>query len=80
MRGPGVPYFEAYSSTSHGLQWRRSLACEAGECLEVAAVDGRVLVRDSGNRMDQILAFSVFGWQSFVARVKDKHSALVSVG
>ncbi|MEU8607312.1 DUF397 domain-containing protein [Actinoplanes sp. NPDC048791] len=38
--------------------WRRSGKCSAGNCVEIAAVDGGYLVRDSKRREQQPMFFT----------------------
>jgi hypothetical protein len=53
------------------LIWRKSSHSVAnGACVEAAAVSGTVTVRDTANRADSQLRFSVEAWQEFTARVK----------
>ncbi|MFC5996934.1 DUF397 domain-containing protein [Pseudonocardia hispaniensis] len=50
--------------------WRRASRCDFGECVEVQAVDGWVLVRDSKLPDLPPLAFHRCEWEAFVAGVK----------
>jgi hypothetical protein len=57
------------SSHLDGLEWFRSSKCDTGACVEVAAFDAVVLLRDSaepGNR----LAVSHDVWRDLVSRVR----------
>ena len=49
-----------------GTAWRRSSSCAAGECVEVAAQDGMVLLRDSKNPQAGVHRYSVDEFQAFV--------------
>lgn len=51
--------------TEH-TQWRRSSRCGNNACVEVAEVDGRILVRDSKNPDGPVLSFTVAEWRAFV--------------
>lgn len=53
------------------LEWRRSRRCDSGSCVEVAAVDGNVAVRDSKNPNGPILIFDSQEWRAFILGVKD---------
>ena len=50
------------------LHWRKSTACTSGECVEVAYLGDRVIVRNSG--MPWIFLYSCRpAWQAFIAAV-----------
>jgi hypothetical protein len=51
--------------------WRRSTRSQDTNCVEVAHVDGQVLIRDSKDRESVMLAVSACDWTEFVAAVKD---------
>jgi hypothetical protein len=53
-------------------QWRRSShsSTNGGECVEVAAVRGRVSVRDSKNPDGTVLRFAPTEWRSFLEHIK----------
>ncbi len=51
------------------LRWRRSSACEAGACLEMARSDDVVLIRRS-DAPETILRISVPEWIAFLAGTK----------
>lgn len=51
-----------------GLEWRRG-RCDAGACVEIAALDADVLIRDSADP-DTSLAFGHDTWRDFVSRVR----------
>lgn len=50
--------------------WRRSSFCYSGECVEVAAQDGVVLIRDSKHPAAGMQRYSAGEWRSFVDAVK----------
>jgi hypothetical protein len=52
------------------LVWRRSSTCEGGACLEVAATDNAVMVRNSANPADVPLTLSHSKWQELLTGVK----------
>jgi hypothetical protein len=52
------------------MQWRRSSQCGNATCVEVAEVDGHVLVRDSKNPEVTPFSFTREEWTAFVAGVK----------
>lgn len=61
------------------LSWRTSkVSADGGQCVEIAAEDRTVLVRDSRNPAGAILEFSPRQWSSFVRRVRDDNG--ISVG
>jgi hypothetical protein len=51
------------------LLWRRSSACHPVDCVEVAITPGRVLVRDSKDRLGPVLEFSAGAWRGFLQDV-----------
>jgi hypothetical protein len=51
------------------IVWRKSRASNSGGCVEVAFVDGSVLIRDSVNRAGPLLSLSPTAWAVFLARV-----------
>jgi Domain of unknown function (DUF397) len=65
-------------SMSYGAQdsqaaepaWRKASLCFSGECVEVSAQDGMVLMRDSKNPRGDVLHYSVDDWRSFVWAVQ----------
>jgi Domain of unknown function (DUF397) len=48
------------------VAWRKSTASNSGACVEVATVDGSVLVRDSMNRTGPILQMPSSAWSAFL--------------
>jgi Domain of unknown function (DUF397) len=60
------------------LIWRKSRASGAdGGCVEVAAQESSVLIRDSRNRSGVSLSFGSSQWQLFVCLVKSGKIALI---
>ena len=51
------------------IVWRKSTASNTGNCVEVAIVDGSLLVRDSMHQDGPVLRLSPAAWSSFLARV-----------
>jgi len=54
----------------HPLVWRKSAASGNGNCVEVAAADDLVAVRDSKNRNGAVLYYTPAEWQAFLTGVK----------
>jgi hypothetical protein len=54
---------------SSPLVWQRSSFCGTNACVEVANVDGMVLVRNSGERRPATV-FSRAEWAAFLAGVR----------
>lgn len=50
--------------------WRRAAFCGTGECVEVAARDGLIMVRDSKDPDGAILRCSEQEWLAFVSGIK----------
>jgi hypothetical protein len=54
------------------LIWRKSKASGgSGECVEIACGRQSVLVRDSRDPSDAVLAFSLGQWSAFVRRIRN---------
>ena len=51
-------------------QWRTSTRSQDTNCVEVALIDGEVLVRDTKNREALTLAIAQGQWREFVEAVK----------
>lgn len=50
--------------------WRKSSFSEAGNCVEVADLDGQVLVRDTKlSAASSVLSFSLPRWREFICAV-----------
>ena len=45
--------------------WIRSTRCESSNCVEVATLDGDVLLRDSKDVDGPVLRFSMAEWEHF---------------
>lgn len=54
---------------SHSAAWQRSRFCSDNACVEAAAFDGDILVRDSKNPDGPALRFTREEWSSFLAGV-----------
>ncbi len=56
--------------TAGELSWRRSSysSSNGGNCVEVAATPGTIVIRDSKNPGSATLAFSCDCWQAFISR------------
>jgi Domain of unknown function (DUF397) len=54
------------------IRWRKSTysSSNGGACIEVAAADRAVVVRDSKDTGGPVLAFGQQTWQAFAAKVK----------
>ena len=50
-------------------QWRRA-TCSGGQCVEVAKVADRFLIRDSKKPDDATLSFNTDEWHAFVEGIK----------
>jgi Domain of unknown function (DUF397) len=51
-------------------EWRRSTACSATTCVEVATIGDTIAIRDSKDPESPILSYSRRDWQAFISRVK----------
>jgi predicted secreted Zn-dependent protease len=51
--------------------WRKSAASETGQCVEVAFVGQRILVRSSDDPSGPMLTFSEPEWTAFLAGVRN---------
>lgn len=62
-----------FHSSAARLRWIKSSYSNGsgGECVEVAAAAGRLLVRDSKDAAGGVLAFSAAAWAAFIADVRD---------
>jgi hypothetical protein len=52
--------------------WRKSTYSSAngGDCVEAASTDGVILVRDTANREETVLAVSAEAWASFTVSLR----------
>jgi hypothetical protein len=51
-------------------RWRKARSCSGGQCVEVAKVGGRYLVRDSKAPDGAVLSFTEAEWLAFAEGVK----------
>jgi hypothetical protein len=51
-------------------QWRRSPRCTSANCIEVARVADRFLIRDSKNPDTRTLSFTRQEWEAFAEAIK----------
>jgi Domain of unknown function (DUF397) len=58
--------------TSHNTRWRKSSYSggQGGNCVEVADHAGRILVRDTKNRVGTVLRFGPAAWRRFADQVR----------
>jgi len=54
---------------NYDVRWMRSSFCADSSCVEVAAFDGEVLVRDGKNSAGPVLEFSTSDWGEFLDAV-----------
>jgi hypothetical protein len=52
------------------VKWHKSSFSESGNCVEVAARDRSVLIRDSKNPEEGVLPVSSLAWQAFTQAVQ----------
>lgn len=53
------------------VRWRKSsYSSGTGQCVEVAALPGKVAVRDSKDPAGDVLVFTPAQWRAFLAAVK----------
>lgn len=48
------------------MLWRKGSACQSGSCVEVAAINSAVFVRDSRNSAGVVIGIEKAGWIDFV--------------
>jgi len=53
------------------LDWRKSKRCDQSACVEVAATDAEVLMRNSNDPDGATLALDLAVFRAFIADVKD---------
>lgn len=54
------------------IAWRKSTTSSTGQCVQVAAVGGSVLIRDSANPDGVVLSLSPAAWSAFLAHARSK--------
>jgi hypothetical protein len=54
---------------SSSVQWRKSSRCANNSCVEVAKVEGGIMVRDSKNPDHAPLTFTPEEWSAFIQGV-----------
>jgi hypothetical protein len=60
-----------HAITARGIFWKKSSYSAAnGNCVEVARLGARYLVRDSKNTSQSFLGFTLVGWRTFLKEVK----------
>jgi hypothetical protein len=52
------------------IAWHKSTASDTGGCVEVAVVDGSVLIRDSANPNGVVLRLPPATWSAFLVRAR----------
>ena len=57
------------------IAWRKSTASNTGNCVQMAVVDGSVLIRDSVNP-HVMLSLPPAAWSSFLARARGEDFGL----
>lgn len=64
------------------ITWHRSTASGGGggNCVEVAAVDGSVLVRNSRDPLGSVLSFSCHQWAAFLQGMRNGEWTLGQIG
>lgn len=50
--------------------WRKASFCQSGECVEVAEVDGMIVLRDSKRPDGSVLHYTADEWRFFVHGIK----------
>jgi hypothetical protein len=50
--------------------WHKSSFCASGECVEVAAHNGMIVLRDAKEPSGGMLRYTTEEWQSFVKGIK----------
>ncbi len=58
-------------SRSADLQWRKSSRSSIGNCVEVAADAGDVLLRDSKDPTGPWMRYTAAEWDAFISGAKD---------
>ncbi len=60
----------SYETHAPAEGWRRASFCYSGECVEVAAQDGMILLRDSREPHGSVLRYTADEWRAFVRGVR----------
>lgn len=68
------------SRPQDALMWRKSKASGSGNCVEVAASDRMVYVRDSKAPTRPVLTFTQDEWTAFLTGVQDGEFTLKALG
>lgn len=58
------------------ITWRKSTATNTGSCVEVAVVDGSVLIRDSKIPNGVVLRLPSAAWSAFLTRARSNDFGL----
>ena len=53
-----------------GAIWHKKARSNSGSCVEVAFIDGRVVLRNSTDPGGSMLVFTPFEWEAFVGGVR----------
>jgi uncharacterized protein DUF397 len=53
------------------IAWRKSTASASGDCVQVAVIDGSVLIRDSVNP-PVVLSLPPTAWSAFLVRARSQ--------
>ncbi|NUT37165.1 MAG: DUF397 domain-containing protein [Hamadaea sp.] len=53
------------------IAWKRSQRCDSNACVEVAALDEHVLIRDSKDPDGPVLRFTRAEWEAFAGGLVD---------
>jgi hypothetical protein len=56
--------------TTRPAVWRKSSYCQSGECIEVSALDGMVLMRDSKDPHGGVLRYDASEWRAFLRGIR----------
>jgi hypothetical protein len=57
------------------IEWRKSTTSGTGQCVQVAVLDGSVLIRDSVNQR-VVLKLPPAAWSAFLAHARSKDFGL----
>jgi Domain of unknown function (DUF397) len=57
-------------STLGELHWRVALACNGGECIQVAPQGGEIIIGDSKKPNGPVLTYSRSEWRAFVDGIR----------